>query len=99
MSFEPIPEGVRVAVYNAMGGHGPYTVREIDELFKMYGFTATADIDDVGGERRKAAESFQRGIDWGNPEQRRRYLMLVEDVLENYPDVDGKPAAEAKKVR
>jgi hypothetical protein len=99
MTFEPIPDGVRVAVYNAMGGWGPYTVREIDELFRMYGFSKTAELDDVGGERRTAAESFQRCIDWGDAEQRRRYLLLVDDVLENYPDVDGKPPAEAKKVR
>lgn len=100
MKFEPVPEGVRVAVYNAMGGFGPYTVREIEELFKMYGFTeAAADVADVGGVRRSVAEAFQRRINWADREQRRRYLMLVEDVLENYPDVDGKRAPEAKKVR
>lgn len=99
MSFEPIPEGVRVAVYNAMGGYGPYTVREIDELFKMYGFTETADVENIGGERRTAAESFQRCIDWSDASQRRRYRMLLDHVLENYPDFEGKPSAEAKKVR
>ncbi len=97
--FELIPEGLRVAVYNAMGGWGPYTVREIDELFRLYGFTDTEDIDDVGGVRRTAAESFQRRIDWSDPVQRERYLMLIDDVLENYPDVEGKPDDTARKVR
>jgi TIR domain len=99
MSFDPVPEGVRVTVHNAMGGWGPYTVGEIDELFRMYGFTQTAEIEDAGGARRTAAEAFQRRINWGDPDQRRRYLMLVADVLENFPDEDGKPHAEAKKVR
>ena|ERR1700693_4172760 len=31
----PIPEGLRVAAYNAMGGWRPYTVAEIDELFRL----------------------------------------------------------------
>jgi hypothetical protein len=99
MSFEAIPEGARVAMYNAMGGHGPYTVREIEELFTMYGFTERAAIEDVGGARRSEAEAYQRSIDWGDADQRRRYLLLVDDVLENYPDVDGKPSPEARKVR
>ena len=99
MAFRAVPEGVRVAVYNVMGGHGPYTVREIEELFKMYGFTEHDAIENVGGERRTAAEEYQRRIDWGEPDQRRRYLMLIDDVLENYPDIDGKPSPETKKVR
>ncbi len=97
--LESVPEGLRVAMYNAMGGWGPYTVREIDELFRLYGFTETADIEDVGGVRRTAAESFQRRIDWSDPVQRQRYLMLIDDVLENYPDVEGKPDETARKVR
>jgi signal recognition particle subunit SEC65 len=98
-AFKSIPEGLRIAVYNAMGGWGPFTVAQIDELFRVYGFTETAEVDDVGGARRTAAESFQRRIDWGDPEQQRRYLMLVEDVLENYPDIDGKPDDMARRVR
>jgi hypothetical protein len=99
MNFQPVPEGVRVAVYNPMGGHGPYTVREIEELFKMYGFTERDAIESVGGERRTEAEAYQRRIDWGDHDQRRRYLMLIDDVLENYPDVNGKPSPETKKVQ
>lgn len=73
-----------------MGGWGPYTVREISELFRTYGFNQTDDrVGDVGGARRTTAEEYQECIDWDEPDQRRRYLMLVEDVLENYPPVDG----------
>jgi hypothetical protein len=95
---EPIPEGLRVAVYNAMGGWGPYSFREIDELFRTYGFSDAVELDDIGGVRRTRAEEYQRCIDWADPEQRRRYLMLVEDVLSNYPDVDGESPPLAKKV-
>ena len=69
------------------------------KLFKRYGFTEREPTENVGGERRTEAEAYQRRIDWGDPDQRRRYLMLIDDVLENYPDVDGKPAPETKKVR
>src|SRR5438309_7414252 len=99
MGIARIPDGLRVAMYNAMGGWGPYTVREIDELFRLYGFTQTTPIDDVGGVRRTTAEEYQQRIDWSDPEQRQRYLMLVDDVMENYPDIDGKPSDTAKKVR
>jgi hypothetical protein len=98
-SRQPIPDGVRVAVYNAMGGWGPYSVREIDELFRTYGFSETVELEDIGGVRRTRAEEYQRCIDWGDPDQRRRYLMLVEDVLSNYPDEDGAPSPIARKVR
>ncbi len=94
-----IPNGLRIAVYNAMGGWGPYSVREICELFEMHGFTQTADVGDIGGERRSAAESYQQAIDWGDPDQRRRYLMVVEEVLEHYPDDDdGKTPQLARNV-
>jgi hypothetical protein len=99
MTVQQVPEGLRVAVCNAMGGWGPYTVAEISELFRLYGFSERAEIEDVGGQRRTAAESFQQCIDWGDPRQRERYLMLIDDVLENYPDVDGKVDAKVRKVR
>ena len=98
MSLEPIPDGVRTAVRNAMGGYGPYTLREIDELFRMYGFSNTTPLENQGGERRTAVEEFQICIDWGDRDQRRRYLMLVENVLEDLDNEESR-AAEAKRVR
>ena len=97
--FIPVPEGLRIGVYNAMGGWGPYSERQISELFRTYGFAETADVGDIGGVRRSTAEQFQRCIDWGDPDQRRRYLMLVEEVLQNYPDSDGVPDPLARNVR
>lgn len=95
-----IPDGLRVAVYNAMGGWGPYSVREVEELFRTYGFSQSVDLDDIGGVRRTRAEEFQRCIDWADVDQRRRYLMLVEDVLSNYPDDEsGAPSPFARKIR
>lgn len=95
-----VPVALRVALYNAMGGWGPYSVREIEDLFRTYGFEArTDDIDDVSGVRRETVENFQQAIDWSDSDQRRRYLMLVEDVLENFPDQDGKPHPQGKAIR
>ncbi|MCA1695152.1 MAG: hypothetical protein LC749_10695, partial [Actinobacteria bacterium] len=69
-AMKPIPGGLRVAVYNAMGGWGPYTVRQIAELFLTYGFSETSDAaGDVGGARRSAAEAYQRCIDWDDPDR------------------------------
>jgi len=67
MSLELIPDGVRTAVRNAMGGYGPYTLREIDELFRMYGFSDTTRLENQGGERRTAVEEFQIRINLEAP--------------------------------
>jgi hypothetical protein len=84
-----------------MGGYGPYSVREIEDLFRTFGFEEKTDeIDEVSGVRRQMVEEYQRAIDWSDPDQRRRYLLLVEDVLENLPDLeDGKPDPQAKAIR
>lgn len=81
---EPIPEGLRVALREAMGGWGPYSVREIETLFETHEFHDHIQLEDVGGVRRTCAEEFQRCIDWSDAEQRRRYLMLVEEVLSEH---------------
>ncbi len=96
-----IPAGLRIAVYNAMGGWGPYTVPQIVEVFQTYGFTETdTTTEDVGGARRSAVEEFQRCIDWSDRDARRRYLMLVEDVLDHYqPDDAGVVPSEARAVQ
>lgn len=35
---ELIPLAVRIALRNAVGGSGPFTVREIDDLFRSHEF-------------------------------------------------------------
>lgn len=92
---EPIPEGLRVALREAMGGWGPYSVREIETLFETHEFHDHIQLEDVGGVRRTCAEEFQRCIDWSDAEQRRRYLMLVEEVLSEHDPDD----ARAKNIR
>jgi len=37
---ELIPLAVRIAVRNAVGGSGPYTLRQIEDLFNSHEFTA-----------------------------------------------------------
>ena len=92
---EPIPEGLRVALRDAMGGSGPYLTREIANLFQVHGFHDHRQLEDVGGVRRTCAEEFQQCIDWSDADQRRRYLMLVAEVLNEYEPSDAK----AKNVR
>lgn len=92
---EPIPQGLRVALRDAMGGWGPYSVREIENLFETHGFHDYIQLEDVGGVRRTSAEEFQQCIDWSDSGQRRRYLMLVREVLSEYAPDD----ARAKSVR
>lgn len=99
MARQGIPEAIRIAVYNAMGGWGPYTARQIEELFRTFGFTESTDVVDIGGVRRSTADAYQACINWADPDQRRRYLSLVEDVLGEYPTVEGKDPPEARAIR
>ena len=77
-----VPESLRIAVRNAMGGEGPYSVREIRELFRTYRFTDTVAVedDDVHGERRRTAEEHLLAINWHDANHRKRLLMLVDEV-------------------
>ena len=66
-----------------MGGHGPYSVREIRELFRSYSFTDTVafdDDDDVHGERRRTAEEHLLAVNWHDANHQKRLLMLVDEV-------------------
>jgi len=100
MPNELIPPAIRIALRNAVGGWGPYTAREIDDLFHSYGFTESdPDIPDVGGVRRTAAESYQSRIDFSSPEEVQRYLALVDEVLQNYPDDPQNPGSVGQKLR
>ncbi len=100
MSDDLIPLSVRIAVRNAVGGWGPYTVRAIDDLFQSHGFIDRDDgVPDAGGARRTTAEKYQARADFGSFEDARRYLDLVDDVLENYPEDAAEPAPDGKKLR
>lgn len=100
MARELIPLGVRIALRNAVGGWGPYAVREIHDLFKSYGFLERAgDVEDVGGARRTTAEEYQARIDFTSPDQARRYLELVDEVLEHYPEDAAEPDPVGAKLR
>ena len=65
-----------------MGGSGPYTVREIDEIFLTFGFSDTAPVedDDIQGVRRQVAEAHLLAINWHDANHRKRLLMLVDEV-------------------
>lgn len=95
-----IPVSVRIALRNAVGGWGPYSVREIDDLFNSHGFTDyDAQVPAVGGARRSTAEGYQTRIDFSDPDQVRRYLDLVDEVLDNYPEDADEPSAIGLKLR
>ena len=102
-SQDLIPIGVRIALRNAVGGWGPYSVREIDDLFRSHGFTEVDEnVEDAGGERRTAAEKFHARIAFADLEQTRRYLDLVDEVLDHYPErpeAGGPPSGVGMKLR
>lgn len=90
MPDDLIPLGVRIALRNAVGGWGPYTAREIDDLFNSYDFMDhDTDVPDAGGVRRTAAESYHARINFSSTDEARRYLRLVDEVLQNYPEDDS----------
>jgi hypothetical protein len=95
-----ISTGVRIALRNAVGGWGPYNVREIHDLFNSYGFIERdSDVDDAGGERRTTAEAYHARIDFSSPDQARRYLELVDEVLEHYPEDAAEQSTVGIKLR
>lgn len=94
-----IPNPLRIAVRNAMGGNGPYVVRQIEDLFRTYGFSDAKPVtENITGVRREVAESHQLAIDWGDSNQKDRYLMLVNEVLREIPKTDGKSPKEARDI-
>lgn len=81
-SDDIIPLGVRFAVRDAVGGWGPYTERDIRELFMAHGFSPPqGGYDASGGVRRSQAEAFHAAIDWASASDADRYLGVIEDVL------------------
>lgn len=99
-SRDLIPIGVRIALRNAVGGWGPFNVREIDDLFNSNGFLdCDTEIEDMGGERRTRAEGYHAGIDFTSPDQARRYLELMDDLLEHWPEEGADPKEPGQKLR
>jgi len=94
MASDLIPEGIRLAVRDAMGGNGPYSVREIENKFRAFGFRPSAPYDPSqgGGVRRATVSEHQEGIRWNSLEACERYLGLVAEVLEDLSE-----GAETKK--
>lgn len=91
---------VRIALRKAVGGWGPYTARDIDDLFQSHGFLDFDDgVPDAGGVRRTTAEKYQARADFGSFEDARRYLDLVDEVLERYPEDAVESAPLGNKLR
>jgi hypothetical protein len=95
-----IPLAIRIAVRNAVGGWGPYTAREIDDLFNGNGFTDfDRDVPDAGGVRRTAAEAYHARINFRSADESRRYLELVDEVLQNYPEDSSDRNSPGERLR
>jgi hypothetical protein len=92
-----IPVAVRIALRNAVGGWGPYELRGIDDLFLSHGFKQKGNASSQAGQRRTLAEAYNAGIDFSSTDQAKRYLSLVEEVLERFPP-DGQ-VEEGVKLR
>jgi hypothetical protein len=80
-----VPRPLRRALIDAMGGWGPYSVREISNLFEDHGFDDTTPVDPEQGVRRTAAAEYLEPIDWDNADDRGRLLALIDEVLAQYP--------------
>jgi hypothetical protein len=96
---EIIPLAVRIALRNAVGGAGPYTLREIDDLFNAHEFTDRGQVEDAVGERRTLVEEYHARIDWSDPDSSQLYLDLVADVLDRYPEEDDTPGSPGRNLR
>jgi hypothetical protein len=96
-----VPRPLRRALIDAMGGWGPYSVREIENLFEDHDFTETAQIEPEQGVRRTTAAEYLEPIDWEDQEQRRRLLALIDEVLAHYPadaeDADRQPGGRLRR--
>jgi len=94
-----IPLAVRIALRNAVGGAGPYTLREIDDLFNAHEFTDRGEVEDAGCERRTLVEEYHASIDWADPDSAQRYLDLAADVLDHYPEENDTPGSPGRILR
>lgn len=82
---ELIPRSVRQAVLDAVGGWGLYSVARIADLFRNEGFEPAEGVQlESSGQRRQEAELFQAAIDFSSPQQVRRYLRVIEEIIEDH---------------
>jgi hypothetical protein len=88
-----IPTPLRRALIEAMGGWGPFTVREIANVFEDHGFQESVEVEPEQGVRRTTAAEYLALIDWDDASQRDRLLGLADDVLDYYPEAEdaGQP--------
>jgi hypothetical protein len=94
-----IPIAIRIALRNAVGGSGPYTAREIDDLFNSYRFTELTMRSMTWRRRRTEAEGFHARINFTYPDAEQRYLDLINEVLANYPEDAGEPNSPGQRLR
>jgi hypothetical protein len=81
-----IPQRVRTALREAVGGQGIYTLGLIGNLFEAEGFQAAPDTspDPLPESRREYCERFHTAIEWTSTDHAQRYLNVVERVIEEY---------------
>jgi hypothetical protein len=97
---EPVPTPLWSALTDAMGGWGPFTVREIAALFEDHGFEETGEAEPQQGVRRTEAAERLAPIDWSDASQRQRLLTLIDDVLEFYPETEEEsPLSPGRRLR
>ena len=82
MAQELVSGRIRKAIREALVGR---TLGEIGDLFEGEQFSADLNFDPhVGGQRRTYVEQFYVLIDWAQWDHVRRYLRVVEGVLDEY---------------
>jgi TIR domain len=84
-----------------MGGWGPFTVREIANLFEEHGFEESVEVEPEQGVRRTTAAEYLAAVDWDDASQRGRVLDLGNEVLEYYPEAEdaGHPGRPGPRLR
>ena len=72
-----------------MGGWGPFTVREIANVFEDHGLEETREVESEQGVRRSTAAGYIDAVDWDDDVQRNRLLEVADEVLVYYPEEEG----------
>lgn len=93
-----VPTPFRRALIEAMGGWGPFTVREIANLFEDHGFEESVEVEPEQGVRRTTAAEHLAAIEWDDAGQRSRLLELADEVLGYYPEAEdaGQPGPDTR---